>query len=208
MTSLAASFDQQFSPLAPLLIYLVVWGIVFIETALLIGFFLPGDSVLFSAGIVTAARDDVNIVILAGGVFLFAFLGDQIAYVIGRKWGRPYLERRNSPRMQRLIARSDAFYNRYGWWAVVIARYIPWVRTFVPVQAGIAKMNYYKFLAANFVGAVFWGILITLAGYYAATIPAVKTSAYAIAGFFITASIISTFLQWRKERLADRQSAS
>lgn len=204
MITLAASFDEQFAPLAPFLIYLVVWGIVFIETAFLIGFFLPGDSVLFSAGIVAAARDDINIAILAGGVFLCAFLGDQIAYVIGRKWGRPYLEKRKSPRMQRLIARSDLFYNKYGWWAVVIARYIPWVRTFVPVQAGIAKMNYYKFLAANFVGAICWGILITLAGYYAATIPAVRTSAYAIAAFFITASVVSTYLQWRKERLADR----
>lgn len=196
----AASFDQQFEPLAPLLIYLVVWGIVFVETALLIGFFLPGDSVLFSAGIVTAARDDVNVAVLAGGVFLFAFLGDQIGYVIGRKYGRPYLQRRNSARMQRMVARSETFYQRYGWWAVVIARYVPWVRTFVPVQAGIGQMNYYRFLAANFVGALFWGVGITLAGFYAASIPAVKTSAYAIAGFFIAASIISSIMQWRRGR--------
>lgn len=196
----AASFDQQFEPLAPLLIYLVVWGIVFVETALLIGFFLPGDSVLFSAGIVTAARDDVNVAVLAGGIFLFAFLGDQIGYVIGRKYGRPYLQRRNSARMQRMVARSETFYQRYGWWAVVIARYVPWVRTFVPVQAGIGQMNYYRFLAANFVGALFWGVGITLAGFYAASIPAVKTSAYAIAGFFIAASIISSIMQWRRGR--------
>lgn len=195
---LAASLEQQFEPLTAFLIYVVVWGIVFVETALLIGFFLPGDSVLFSAGIVTAARDDVNVAILASGVFLFAFLGDQIAYVIGRKYGRPYLQRRHSARMQRLVARSESFYERYGWWAVVVARYIPWVRTFVPVQAGIGQMSYYRFLAANVVGALFWGVGITLAGFYAASIPVVKTSAYAIAGVFIFASIISSFMQWRR----------
>lgn len=197
---IAASFDQQFSPLAPLLIYLIVWGIVFIETSLLIGFFLPGDSVLFSAGIVAAARDDLNVVVLAGGVFIFAFLGDQIAYVIGRKFGRPYLQKRNSARIQKMVIKSENFYNKYGWWAVVIARYIPWVRTFVPVQAGIGQMNYYKFLAANFVGALFWGVGITLAGFYAASIPVVKTSAYAIAFFFIAGSILSSLLQWWRNR--------
>lgn len=200
MTTLAASFDEQFSALAPFLVYLTVWTIVFVETALLIGFFLPGDSVLFSAGLVAASHDDLNVAILATGVFLCAFVGDQIAYVIGRKWGRPYLQRRKSTRWQHLVDRSESFYTKYGWWAVVIARYIPWVRTFVPVQAGIGQMNYYRFLGANVVGAFFWGVGITLAGFYAASIPAVKTSSYVIAGVFITLSVISGFRQWRQVR--------
>ena len=138
---LAASFDTQLSPLTPFLLYVVVWGLVFVETALLIGFFLPGDSILFSAGLVAAARGDVNIVILATGVFLVAFFGDQIAFVIGRHYGRPYLEKHQTPRRARLVARSERFYERYGFWAVIIARYLPWVRTFVPVIAGVGKIG-------------------------------------------------------------------
>jgi len=170
MSNFAASFDTQLSPVAPFLFYLVVGIIIFIETGLLIGFFLPGDSLLFSAGLVAAARDDLNIVILISVIFLAAFIGDQVGYVIGRKLGRPYLERRNTPRMMRMLARSEKFYARYGWWSVVIARYIPWVRTFVPPIAGTVKMNYYKFLSANALGALLWGVGITLAGFYSGSI--------------------------------------
>ena len=196
---LAASFDTQLSPLTPFLLYVVVWGLVFVETALLIGFFLPGDSILFSAGLVAAARGDVNIVILATGVFLVAFFGDQIAFVIGRHYGRPYLEKHQTPRRARLVARSERFYERYGFWAVIIARYLPWVRTFVPVIAGVGKMYYYRFLLANFIGALSWGVLITVAGFYAGSIPAVKSASYALAGIFITLSIVSSLRRGSKK---------
>ena len=100
MSNFAASFDAQLSPVAPFLFYVVVGGVIFIETALLVGFFLPGDSLLFSAGLVAAARNDINIVVLIFTVFLSAFIGDQVGYVLGRKIGRPYFQRRNSKRMQ------------------------------------------------------------------------------------------------------------
>ena len=195
---LAASFDAQLSSLAPFIFYIVVAGIVFIETGLLIGFFLPGDSILFSAGLVAAAHGNINIVILVTAIFLAAFFGDQVGFVIGRVVGRPYLDKKNSPRMKRIIAKSEVFYEKYGWWAVVIARYFPWIRTFVPPIAGAAKMNYYKFLSANALGAFLWGVGITLAGYYAATVPWVKSSSYAIAAFFITASLISALVNYRR----------
>ena len=195
---LAASFDAQLSSLAPFIFYIVVAGIVFIETGLLIGFFLPGDSILFSAGLVAAAHGNINIVILITAIFLAAFFGDQVGFVIGRVVGRPYLDKRESPRMKRMIAKSEVFYEKYGWWAVVIARYFPWIRTFVPPIAGAAKMNYYKFLSANALGAFLWGVGITLAGYYAATVPWVKSSSYAIAAFFITASLISALVNFRR----------
>ena len=195
---LAASFDAQLSSLAPFLFYIVVAGIVFIETGLLIGFFLPGDSILFSAGLVAAAHGNINIVILVTAIFLAAFFGDQVGFVIGRVVGRPYLDKKESPRMKRMIVKSEEFYEKYGWWAVVIARYFPWIRTFVPPIAGAAKMNYYKFLSANALGALLWGVGITLAGFYAATIPWVKSSSYAIAAFFITASLISVLVKHRR----------
>ena len=89
---------------------------------------------------------------------------------------------------------------RTGWWAVVAARFFPWIRTFVPPIAGAAKMNYYRFLSANVLGALLWGVGITLAGYYAASIPWVKSFSYAIAAFFIGASAISAFVNYRRHR--------
>lgn len=200
MISWAASFDTQLSPIAPFIFYLVIGVIIFIETGLLVGFFLPGDSLLFSAGLVAASRDDINIVFLILVIFLAAFIGDQVGYVIGRKLGRPYLERKNSPRMQKMLARSERFYERYGWWSVVIARYIPWVRTFVPPIAGTVRMNYYKFLSANALGALLWGVGITLAGFYSGSISWVKDISYFLAAFFITGSIISAIINYRRDR--------
>ena len=200
MIEFAASFDSQLSSLAPYLIYLVVGAIVFIETGILFGFFLPGDSILFSAGLVAAAHDDVNIVILVSVIFIAAFFGDQIGFVLGRAVGRPYLEKHDSPRMKSMIARSERFYEQTGWWAVVAARFFPWIRTFVPPIAGASKMNYYKFLSANALGALLWGVGITLAGYYAATLPWVKTWSYAIAAFFICASLVSALVNYLRHR--------
>ena len=200
MIEVAASFDSQLTTLAPFIFYIVIGAIVFIETGLLFGFFLPGDSILFSAGLVAAAHGNINIALLVTIILVAAFFGDQVGFVIGRVVGRPYLDKRKSPRMQRMIASSERFYEHTGWWAVVAARFFPWIRTFVPPIAGASKMNYYKFLSANLVGAVLWGAGITLAGFYAATLPWVKTSSYAIAVFFITASIVSGIVNYSRHR--------
>jgi membrane-associated protein len=196
MNAIAASFDAQFSTLAPFILYLLIGLIVFVETGLLIGFFLPGDSILFSAGLVAAAHGNVNIALLVMIIVIAAFFGDQVGFVIGRVIGRPYLDKRESPRIQRMIVNAERFYQQTGWWAVVAARFFPWVRTFVPPIAGASKMNYYKFLSANLLGAVLWGAGITLAGFYAHSLPWVKTSSYAIAAFFIIASIVSATLNY------------
>ena len=200
MLTFTASFDNQLSPVAPFFFYIVVAGIIFVETGLLLGFFLPGDSLLFSAGLVASTRDDINIVFLILAVFLAAFIGDQIGYVIGLKVGRPYLEKHQSKQMIKMVTKSERFYERYGWWSVVIARYIPWVRTFVPPIAGVAKMNYYQFLSANALGALLWGAGITLAGFYAGSISWIKDLSYFLAAFFITASLISAFINYRRDR--------
>ncbi len=198
MHPIAASFDTQFSTLGPLLLYVVIGAIVFIETGLLFGFFLPGDSILFSAGLVAAAQGNVNIWILVAIVVAAAFFGDQIGFVLGRVVGRPYLDKRESPRIKKMIIRAEKFYEQTGWWAVIAARFFPWIRTFVPPIAGASGMNYYKFLSANIIGAVLWGAGITLAGYYAHSLPWVKTSSYAIAAFFIIASAISVFVNYSR----------
>jgi membrane-associated protein len=197
---LAASFDEQFASIAPFALYLLIGTIVFVETGIMLGFFLPGDSILFSAGLVAAAHGEVNIVVLVTVIFIAAFFGDQVGFVLGRLVGRPYLERHTSPRIQQMIARSERFYEQTGWWAVVAARFFPWVRTFVPPIAGASKMNYYKFLSANALGALLWGVGITLAGYYAASLPWVKNWSYAIAAFFITASLVSALVNYLRHR--------
>ena len=200
MIELAASFDAQFSTLAPFVFYILIGAIVFVETGLLFGFFLPGDSILFSAGLVAASHGNINIVLLVIIIVAAAFFGDQIGFVIGRVVGRPYLDKRQSPRMRKMIANSERFYEQTGWWAVIAARFFPWIRTFVPPIAGASMMNYYKFLSANIFGAVLWGAGITLAGFYAATLPWVKTSSYAIAAFFISASIVSGIVNYLRHR--------
>ena len=198
MNAYAASFDSQFSTLAPFILYILIGAIVFVETGLLFGFFLPGDSILFSAGLVAAAHGNINIALLVSIIVLAAFFGDQVGFVIGRVIGRPYLDKRESPRIKRMVINAERFYEQTGWWAVVAARFFPWVRTFVPPIAGASMMNYYKFLSANILGAILWGAGITLAGFYAATLPWVKTSSYAIAAFFITASTISVIVNYSR----------
>ena len=203
----ASALDGQmadlFSHVGVVVFYLVVWGLVFAGTGLFVGAFIPfitGDSLLFASGLVTAATPQLSIWILGLGVGIAAFVGDQVGFILGRHLGRPYLDRKSGPRMKKIIARVEKFYNSYGWWSVVIARFIPWARVFVPWVAGIGKMNYFKFLTSNFVGAVAWGVGLTLVGYYAASIPGVKAAAYVIAGFFITASIIFSIRTWIVER--------
>ncbi|MEY3400243.1 MAG: hypothetical protein RLZZ486_711, partial [Actinomycetota bacterium] len=164
----------------------------FIETGILIAFFLPGDSILFAAGLIAGTRDDINIVLLITVIFMAAFIGDQVGYVLGRKYGRAYLQKHSSPRIERMIARAEDFYAKYGWSAVILARFYPWIRTFMPPIAGIGKMNYYKFLAANALGALLWGVGITLLGYYAVAIPALKDSSRGIAIFFVVLTIALT----------------
>lgn len=188
----------------PFLFYAIVWGLVFVGTGLFVGAFVPfvtGDSLLFAAGLIAASSSNINVAILVGGVFIAAFLGDQVGFIIGRHYGRPYLDKRGGRKTQLMISKTENFYLKYGWWAVVVARFMPWARVIIPVVAGVGRMNYYKFLTSNFVGALAWGIGITLTGFYAATIPAVKSGAYAIAAFFIIASIVAGTRTW----LADRK---
>jgi membrane-associated protein len=210
---LASALDTQMGDVlasaGPILFYLVVWGLVFAGTGLFVGVFIPfitGDSLLFAAGLVTAAApNDLNVVILAIGVGIAAFVGDQVGFIMGRHLGRPYLDKKVGPRMARLIVRVDRFYLKYGWWSVVIARFMPWARVFIPWIAGIGKMNYTKFLTSNLVGAIAWGVGLSLVGFFAASIPEVKVAAYIIGGFFIALSLIFGTRTWiidRRERRA------
>ena len=202
-----AALDGQVSSwldtFGPYVFYAIVWGLVFAGTGLFVGVFIPfitGDSLLFAAGILSAGHGGVDIWVLAIGVGLAAFLGDQVGFLLGRHYGRPYLDRRTGPWIRRSIVRAERFYTDLGWWAVVVARFIPWGRVLVPPIAGIARMNYGKFLAANVVGALVWGVLLTVTGYFAASIPAVKSAAYIVGGAFILGAIIAGLVALRRNQ--------
>jgi membrane-associated protein len=197
---LFTSLDSQFAEIGPLLLYLIVGSIVFFESAVVFGFLLPGSSILFSAGLVAASEENVSISALLILIFMAAFFGNQVGFVLGRALGRSYLSKRKSRGLKKVILKCERFYEKSGWWSVVAARFIPWVRTFVPPIAGAAKMPYYQFLTANVLGALAWGVGITLAGYYTASIPGVKTFTYAIAGFFILGSIVSVIVDYLRRR--------
>ena len=202
--AISDEISDWYQHVGPWLFYGIVWALVFAGTGLFIGAFVPfitGDSLVFAAGLVAAGvGSQVNIWVMAIGVGIAAWLGDQVGYTLGRHYGRPYLERRKGEWLRNGIAKSEKFYQSWGWWAVVIARFMPWARVFVPAIAGIARMNYYKFFSANAVGALAWGTGLTITGFYAASIPAVKNASYAIAIFFITASLIAGIRTWVKNR--------
>ncbi|MCX7521995.1 DedA family protein [Microbacterium sp. STN6] len=183
--------------------YLAVWGLVFAGTAVFLGLFIPfitGDSLLFASGLVAAASGSLSIAVLAIGTGVAAFLGDQVGFILGRRYGRGYLDRHGGRRTQAAIARTEHFYRTFGWWAVVVARFMPWARVFVPAIAGVGRMNYYRFLTSNLVGALAWGSGMTLVGFYAASIPGVKSAAYVVGGAFILASIVFGYRAWRADR--------
>jgi membrane-associated protein len=186
----------------------VVWGLVFAGTGLLIGAFVPfitGDSLIFASGIVAANfPESINIWVLATGVFIFAWLGDQVGYTLGRHFGRPYLDKRQGVVLTKAISNSEKFYLAWGFWAVVVARFVPFARAIVPVIAGIGKMNYYKFFAANLVGAALWGFGLTVAGYFAASIPLVKNISYFLAVLFIAASLVAGIRAWYKNNASTK----
>ena len=195
---IALWYDQ----IGPILFVAAVWALVFAGTGLLIGAFIPfitGDSLVFAAGLVAASfPESINIWALSIGIGIFAWLGDQVGYTLGRHFGRPYLDKRQGAIIQSAISNAEKFYQAWGWWAVVIARFIPIARVLIPVIAGIGKMNYYKFFSANLVGAVVWGTGLSLAGYFAASIPFVKDATYILAVLVIAASLVAGIRSWYK----------
>ena len=145
---------------------LLIGAIVFAESGLLLGFFLPGDSLLFTAGIF-AAQDKLPIGWLLLVVVTAAIIGDNVGYSIGRKTGNRIFKKEDGILFRReYLERSKEFYASHGGKTVTIARFVPIVRTFAPVVAGASKMERKRFIMFNVVGALIWGVGVTLVGYY------------------------------------------
>ena len=146
--------------------YFGIFAIVFAESGLLIGFFLPGDSLLFTAGFL-ASQGVFNIVWLCVITFLAAVIGDNVGYQFGRKAGPKIFSKQDSLLFSKdNIERSEKFYKKHGGKAIILSRFIPVVRTFAPIIAGVGKMKFTIFFFYNILGAVIWAVGVTLLGYY------------------------------------------
>ena len=171
--------------------YLGIFTIVFLESGLLIGFFFPGDSLLFTAGFL-ASQGYLDIRILILECFVAAVLGDSIGYLIGVKLGPKIFTKENSIFFQKKhLDRAQKFYDKHGGKTIVLARFIPVIRAFAPVVAGAGKMNYKKFVFFNLFGAILWAIGVTLAGYYLGSlIPDVDKYLLPIVGLIVIVSVL------------------
>jgi membrane-associated protein len=178
--------------------------IVFAETGLMIGFFLPGDSLLVTAG-VFAARGNLSIWALNGLLIAAAIIGDTVGYWIGRRAGEALFTRPKSLffRPQHL-RRAHEFYEKHGGKTIILARFMPIVRTFAPVVAGMGKMEYRRFLSFNVIGGVAWVVSMTLIGYFLGQFEWVRKNIEIVILLVIFASIlpgiIAVALEWLKKR--------
>jgi membrane-associated protein len=173
-----------------------LFAIVFAESGLLFGFFLPGDSLLFTAGLL-ASQGALNFPLIVVGCAAFAIAGDQVGYVIGRKAG-PALFRRPDSRFfhKKNVERARAYFEKNGPRTIILARFIPVIRTFAPVVAGIGHMDYRKFVTYNVVGGIVWGSGVTTAGYVLGeSIPDIDRWLLPIIGVIVMVSFIPVFLE-------------
>ncbi len=146
--------------------YVGITAIVFAESGVLLGFFLPGDSLLFTAGFL-CGRGVLSIGVLAPLCFVAAAAGDSVGYGLGRRYGRRVFMRPGAKRLRpEHLSRSDHFFEDHGGRAVLVARFLPWVRTLTPVAAGVGSMPYRRFVAMNLLGAALWGVGLPVAGYF------------------------------------------
>lgn len=194
-----------------------VCAIVFIETGLLIGFFLPGDSLLFVTGLMISTGDvvfpvgdemlPVPIWIACAAISISAWLGDQTGYWIGRKAGPAIFNKTDSKFFsQKNVSRTNSFFEKYGSKAIILAHFVPVMRTFVPVAAGIGQMNYKRFLKYNIYGVIAWGTMVTLLGYWLGKIPFVAEHVeYFTIAFVIisTIPIVMEVVKTRREHKAE-----
>jgi membrane-associated protein len=192
-------YDVEFLVRTGGLVALIV--IVFVETGLLVGFFLPGDSLLVTAGIF-AARGDLDLVTLNASLSLAAIAGDSVGYWIGVRTGPKIFTREDSLFFNRkhLISAKE-FYDRHGGFTIFIARFMPIIRTFAPVVAGVGAMQYRKFIAYNVFGGIFWVLSMTLAGYFLGTlVPNIQERIHLVIAVVIVLSLLPAIIKFFSER--------
>jgi membrane-associated protein len=200
----------------PVLVWVIVLSFVFVECALIIGLFLPGDSLLFGAGVVLAQHgSDMNAWLLSAAALIVAVFGNLVGYYIGRQTGGKLIARRGGRILNRHnLERAQRFLDRKGFFAIVAARWIPWIRTLAPLIAGTARMDQRRFLLATTLGGLLWVPTLVLLGYYGAgllnALPWLKTAALWLSiAFFVIGTAYGVW-RYRQEmrRPVDADSAA
>ncbi len=190
--------------------YTGIFAVVFAESGLFFGFFLPGDSLLLTAGLL-ASRNLLNILILIPLIFTAAVLGDNVGYWFGNKVGPPIFSREDSRFFRRRnLLKAKEFYDRYGGVTITAARFMPFIRTFAPIVAGAVSMDYRRFFFFNLLGGILWGIGVTvigyLIGYFFGSVPGLDRyfTLLVLAVIFISAlpTLIHLWQEQRQEMLA------
>ncbi len=184
-------------------LYVVLAAVVFAETGLVVTPFLPGDSLLFAAGALCAlAGSPLAVVPLVALLIAAAIAGDAVNYAIGRRLGPKVFAAESSKLLnKRHLSRAQEFYEKHGGKTIILARFIPIIRTFAPFVAGIGKMRYPRFAAFNVVGAVVWVTSFTVAGYYFGNLPAVKRNFQYVILAIIVLSVLPVVVElWRGRR--------
>lgn len=187
-------------------VYFILFLVIFIETGLVLMPFLPGDSLLFTAGLF-ARLGYLNMAYLTILLFIAAVAGDNINYWVGRKIGLKIFHLKfkgKSLVKQEYLDKTHTFYEKYGTKTIILARFVPIVRTFAPFVAGIAEMNYRKFLSFDILGGAIWILSLTFAGYFLGEIPWIRTNIEKVALGIIFISVLPIIIEIAKAKLAKK----
>jgi membrane-associated protein len=180
--------------------YAMLFAIVFAETGLLVGFFLPGDSLLFTVGVVAGAGQ-LNIWLINLLLIAAAIIGDAVGYMLGRHAGPVVFNRPDSRFLkQEHLLRTKAFYEKHGGKTIIYARFVPIIRTFAPFVAGVAQMPYHRFAAFNVFGGIGWVIAMTMAGYTLGNIPAIRAHFEKVVVGIVLVSVLPIGVEYLRSR--------
>jgi membrane-associated protein len=182
-------------------IYVLMFLVIFCETGLVVTPFLPGDSLLFALGALSALENGLDVWILLISLTVAGIIGDTVNYHIGKYLGPKVFKENSRFFKTEYLTQTQAFYGRWGAFTIVTARFAPIVRTFAPFVAGIGSMNYRKFLAYNIFGAVAWVFTFILAGHFFGNIPVIKRNFTIVIFGVIFVSILPMLIPWLKSRL-------
>lgn len=184
--------------------YGILFFVIFMETGLVVTPFLPGDSLLFAAGALAASTGAFNIKLLWPLMVLAAFLGDTVNYWIGHFIGPKAFQSKSKILKKEYLDKAQSFYDKHGGIAIVLARFVPIVRTFAPFVAGIGKMHYGKFLSFNAMGGLLWVSLMLMSGYLFGNIPFVKANFHYVVVIIILISIVPIGIEWIKSKRSQK----
>ncbi|HLD49425.1 MAG TPA: DedA family protein, partial [archaeon] len=182
-----------------ILIYLILFLIIFLETGFVITPFLPGDSLIFAAGLLSISGQ-LNIFYLFFVLVAAAILGDTVNYWIGNKFGERLFKEKSRYLKKEYLDRAHQFYEKYGGKTIFLARFVPIIRTFAPFVAGIGKMSYKKFLSYNVSGGITWVAAFLLAGFYLGNVPIVKENLSLVIIGIIVVSIVIAFVEFARKK--------